>query len=100
MQMTRTVTRNVAISVAVGTAFAGLTLGLGKLSVISENSFAGGAQHLVVVLLLPGMLGAAAAANNAHAWYLWAAAAVNWLVYFAITWMGLSLAGRLLRARA
>lgn len=98
--MTRTATSRLAIAAGVGIVFAGLTFVLGPLSVISENSFLGGAQHFVDALLLPGMLGAAAAGNNAHAWYLWTAAGVNWLAYFAITWIALSLAGRLLRAKA
>ena len=98
MKMEKTVTNKMLIPVVLGCLQAGLTLGVQKLSVISENPVLGKMQEFLMTLLMPGMFGAMALANNVHAWHLWVAAVINGLLYFGVAWGALLLGNRLMRA--
>jgi hypothetical protein len=66
--------------------FACATFALQSLAVISDNSVIAAVQRFFVVLVFPGIIGAMILGANVHAWYLWIAAAINALIYFALGW--------------
>jgi hypothetical protein len=78
---------------------AGATLSIQKLSIVSTNPFVGGVQQGVITAIVPGMFGAMVIDNNAHAWNLGLAAAINGAIYFAAAWGILALANRLWHLR-
>ena len=65
-------------SIAIG----GMTFAVGPLSLRSEHSALAAIQVVLMALIVPGLLGAAAIAGNAHAFPLAPAAAINALVQF------------------
>src|ERR1700761_966161 len=74
-------------AMAAGLVFGSLTLSLSALSVLSANGAVAAIQQLLSYLLLPGVLVAAAAVGNTHAWPLWLAAPA---ISFSISrWYGL-----------
>ena len=70
-----------------GVVLAFVTFAIQPLSSISENPVVGAAQGFLTTLIFPGILGAMALGGNVHAWYLWAAAAINALIYFGLGWL-------------
>jgi putative effector of murein hydrolase LrgA (UPF0299 family) len=82
-----------------GLLLGGLTLTIQRLSAISDNRLIGTAQETLVILLLPGMIGAMVLSGNVHAFILWVAAAINGVIYFGIGWMSSALVSRYKRRR-
>lgn len=91
--------RTALCGVVLGCLFGGLTFALPTLSSISDNPIIGTVQRCTVALLVPGMIGAAAASGNVHAWPMWLAAGLNMALYFAIGWLACWVGLRLLRRR-
>jgi hypothetical protein len=87
-----------------GVLFGGLTLAIERLSTIPDNRLVGAAQKTLLILISPGIIGAMGIGGNVHSWPLWAAAAINGVIYFGIGWFFFVLAvkyrnrGRLLAA--
>ena len=69
----------------VGFAFALCTFSIPVLAVISSVRFIAALQHLMFVLLLPGLICAFAASGSVHAFHLWVAAIGNFVLYFCAT---------------
>jgi hypothetical protein len=72
------------VAMATGGLFVGLTLSIQRLSVSSENPIIGAVQSSIFALIMPGILGSMCVSGNAHAWYLWIAAAINGLIYLGL----------------
>jgi hypothetical protein len=89
--------RSLLLPVIFGAVQVVLTLDLAKMSVTSDNSFLAGIQRCLVFLLFPGIFGAMAIGGNVHAWSLWVAAGLNGLIYFALIWIAIRFASRLVR---
>jgi len=69
------------IALAVGIIAAALTLSL------YTTPLMGSAGRVLSTVLFPGILGSAAVAGNAHAFSLGMGAAINFVLYFGITWV-------------
>jgi hypothetical protein len=92
-----TINKRLLFASVLAGVFACATFSLQWLATISDNPAIGAVQKLLVVLLFPGMIGAMALSGNVHAWYLWAAAAINAMIYFSLAWLIYGLAARLRR---
>jgi hypothetical protein len=70
-----------------GALMGSITFALGPLSVISDNIIIGALQIVLVYLLVPGIIGAAAFSGNVHAFYLGVGAVINALFHFGLCWL-------------
>jgi tetratricopeptide (TPR) repeat protein len=82
-----------------GLLIGSLTFAVGPISSISENPILGIAQEVLMVLLLPGLIGAGAISGNIHAFYLAPGALINALFNFGLSWLLLAVVGRLIGTR-
>lgn len=73
------------IAAIVGFAFALCTFSIPELAGISSVPFIGALQHLMFVLLVPGLICALTVGGNVHAFHLWVAAIGNFILYFCAT---------------
>jgi hypothetical protein len=92
--------RKLLCGLVLGGLMAGMTFAIPKLSFISTNPVIGVVQRCMLVLLLPGIIGAGAATGNVHAWPLWVAAGLNMSIYFAIGWLSCWIGMKLFGSRA
>jgi tetratricopeptide (TPR) repeat protein len=82
------------IAIGWGLLIGSLTFAVGPISSISENPILGIAQRLLMILLLPGLIGAGAISGNMHAFDLAPGALINALFNFGLSWLLLALVGR------
>jgi hypothetical protein len=82
-----------------GVLVGGLTLTIQRLSAIPDNRLIGAAQEILVILLLPGMIGAMVLSGNVHAFILWVAAAINGVIYYGVGWIFYALVARYRKRR-
>jgi hypothetical protein len=90
----------VLCGLVLGGFLAGMTFAIPTLSFLSGNSVVRMVQRCMLVLLLPGIIGAGAATGNVHAWPLWIAAGLNMSVYFVIGWLSCWTGMKLFGSRA
>jgi len=76
--------RRTLISACWAIAIGGLTFAVGSLSLRSEHTTLAALQALLMVLIMPGLLGAAGLAGNSHAFALAPAAVINALLQFGV----------------
>ena len=70
------------------------------LSISLEHSVSlsyGDAGFFITAVLFPGLLGSIAIGGNAHAFSLWIAAGINFILYFLVVWMICSVFRRIIR---
>jgi hypothetical protein len=87
-------TNGILFASALGVLLGGLTLTIESLSSIVDSRLIGAAQKALIILLLPGMIGAMGLSGNVHVWHLWVAAAINGVIYFGIGWFSYALGAR------
>jgi hypothetical protein len=63
-------TNGILVASALGVLLGGLTLTIESLSNIVDSPLVGAAQKALVILLLPGMIGAMGVSGNVHVWHL------------------------------
>ena len=80
-------------ALAAGTVAFMLTLSL----YLSAYSFFGDSGVFVSTIVFPGLIGSIAVGGNAHAFSLWIAAGINFIVYFLVVWMNCNVSRRVLR---
>jgi hypothetical protein len=83
----------VLIAAAWGVLIGVLTFAVGPISAISQNSILGVAQEFLMILLLPGLIGAGAVSGNIHAFFLAPGAVINAIFHFCSSWLLLALLG-------
>jgi hypothetical protein len=79
--------KRVLIAAFWGISIGGMTFAVAPLSMRSENSLVAVLQAVLMVLIMPGLLGAAALARNAHAFGLASAATINALLQFGLCFL-------------
>lgn len=89
----------IRIAAGWGLLIGSLTFAVGPISSISANPILGTAQVVLMVLLLPGLIGAGAISGNMHAFYLAPGALINAFFNFGLSWFLLALVGRLIGTR-
>jgi hypothetical protein len=87
------------ITAAWGALIGALTFAVGPISTISQNPILGVAQEFLMILLLPGLIGASAVSGSMHAFPLAPGAMINVLFNFCSSWLLLALVGRFRRTR-
>src|SRR5215472_12374759 len=75
------------IAVGWGLLIGSLTFVVGPISTISDNVILGAAQKTLMILLLPGLIGAGAIGGNMHAFSLAPGALINALINFCLCWL-------------
>ena len=87
---------------AFGSLLAALTFEISKFAVLSSDSTINAAQLVILAFLMPGLTCAFAwsSSGNVHAFHLWMAMLGNFVFYFALCWIIVSLGRKLLRRRA
>lgn len=81
------------VAVAVGIFTALLSVSLEYPSLL----LSGGAGLIVTTIAFPGILGSMAIGGNAHAFSLWVAAGLNFVLYFIFIWSVCKICGLILR---
>jgi hypothetical protein len=92
--------RKVLCGLALGGLMAAMTFAIPMMSSLSASLVIALVQRSILVLLLPGIIGAGAASGNVHAWPLWIAAGLNMSIYFVIGWLSCWTGMKLLGSRA
>ena len=87
------------VAIVWGLLIGSLTFAVGSISTISENPILGIAQKALMILLLPGLIGAGAISGNMHAFELAPGALINAALNFGLSWLFLALVGRFRRTK-
>ena len=90
----------ILIALAAGLVFGVLTWDISAVSLLSANPAVAWVQELLGDLLIPGIVVAAVAAGNIHAWPLWLAAVSNFVFYFGLVWFAARLVFRRRKAKS
>jgi hypothetical protein len=75
------------IAIAWGLFIGILSFWVGSISNLSANPIIELVQRFLMILLLPGLIGAGAVTGNLHVLFLAPAAAINALIHFGICWL-------------
>lgn len=89
----------ILMALSAGLVFGALTWDISAISLLSANAAVAWIQDLLSYLLMPGIVVAAAAAGNIHAWPLWLAAVSNFIFYFGLLWLAATLLFRRRKAK-
>jgi hypothetical protein len=81
------------VALGVGIVTALLSIGLEY----SVSSFYGDSGSFITAVVFPGLLGSMAIGGNAHAFSLWIAAGINFILYFLVVLLICSVSRRILR---